>query len=69
MSRRGELLVAIMNDKRDFAIAQQQNWYRIPVSSAAKWLQGPLAAAVDRFLHDQEIWHGCPCGPLLRPGC
>ena len=40
MGQRGEMLVAIINDKRDFAIAEQQNWYRIPVSSAAKWLKG-----------------------------
>ncbi len=44
MNRRGEVLVAIMNDQRDIALAQQQHWYRIPVSSAAKWLknQWPL---------------------------
>jgi len=36
---KGELLVAIMNNQRDFAIARQQNWYRIPVGSARKWLK------------------------------
>lgn len=36
---RGEVLVAIMNDKRDFAIARDQRWYRIPVGSAKKWLK------------------------------
>jgi very-short-patch-repair endonuclease len=35
-SKRGELLVAIMNDKRDFAILQEQHWYRIPVAKAPK---------------------------------
>ena len=39
MAKRGEVLVAIVNDKRDFAIAQNHNWYRIPVSSAQKWLR------------------------------
>ncbi|MCB9419765.1 MAG: DUF559 domain-containing protein [Ardenticatenaceae bacterium] len=39
MAKRGEVLVAIVNDKRDFAIAQNHNWYRIPVSSAKKWLK------------------------------
>ena len=39
MSRRGEVLVAVMNNKRDFALAEQHNWYRIPVSSAARWLK------------------------------
>ena len=39
MANRGEVLVAIINDKRDFAIARNHNWYRIPVSSAQKWLR------------------------------
>jgi len=39
MSSRGEVLVAIINDKRDFVILQNQNWYRIPVNSAEKWLK------------------------------
>jgi len=33
---RGEVLVAIMNDPADFAIAQERHWYRIPVNSAPK---------------------------------
>ncbi len=39
MSKRGEVLVAIVNNKRDFAIIQNNNWYRIPVFSAEKWLK------------------------------
>ena len=39
MPKRGEVLVAIVNDKRDFAIVQNQNWYRIPVSSVERWLK------------------------------
>ena len=38
MAGRGEVLVAIMNNERDFAAARDQHWYRIPVSSAKKWL-------------------------------
>lgn len=38
MSRRGEVLVAIMNSKRDWALAEKYHWYRIPVSSAGRWL-------------------------------
>ena len=34
-----KLLVAIINNKADFAIAKRQNWYRIPVQSARKWAQ------------------------------
>ena len=39
MSERGEVLVAIINNKRDFAVVRGQGWYRIPVSSMHKWLQ------------------------------
>lgn len=39
MSERGEVLVAIINDKRDFAAVRQKHWYRIPVFSADKWLK------------------------------
>lgn len=38
MSKRGEVLVAILNNQHDFAIARDQLWYRIPVSSVEKWL-------------------------------
>ena len=32
--KRNTVLVALMNNKADFGIAQQQGWYRIPVRSA-----------------------------------
>jgi very-short-patch-repair endonuclease len=35
---RGEVLVAIVNNKADFALAMDQHWYRVPVSSQEKWL-------------------------------
>lgn len=38
MSYRGEVLVAIINNRLDFAIARDKHWYRVPVSSQAKWL-------------------------------
>jgi len=38
MNTRGEVLVAIMNNQRDLAAAREEHWYRIPVSSAKKWL-------------------------------
>jgi hypothetical protein len=34
--QRGEMLVAIMNKKRDFKILHEQGWYRVPVKSV-KW--------------------------------
>ena len=33
MSTRGEVLVAIMNNLLDFAIARDRHWYRIPARS------------------------------------
>lgn len=34
-----EVLVSILNDLRDFDIARDQHWYRIPVSSFDRWLK------------------------------
>ena len=39
MSYRGEVLVAIINNRADFALAMDKHWYRVPVSSQAKWLK------------------------------
>lgn len=33
----GDVLVAIMNDENDFALARDEHWYRIPKDSAEKW--------------------------------
>jgi very-short-patch-repair endonuclease len=35
-AKRGEMLVAILNRKDDWAILQEQGWYRIPIASAPK---------------------------------
>ncbi|MBL7202417.1 MAG: DUF559 domain-containing protein [Anaerolineae bacterium] len=39
ISPHGEVLVAIINNHRDFAIARDEHWYRIPVSSAHRLLK------------------------------
>lgn len=39
MTRSGEVLVAIINNKLDFSILREQCWYRIPVASVEKWLK------------------------------
>lgn len=39
MTDRGEVLVAIMNNKQDFAILRQKQWYRIPISSVKKLIK------------------------------
>ncbi|MFM8442937.1 MAG: endonuclease domain-containing protein [Methylococcus sp.] len=36
---KGELLVSILNNNRDFQILCENLWYRIPVDSAEKWLR------------------------------
>jgi very-short-patch-repair endonuclease len=36
---RGEVLVAIVNNQRDFAIIQDQHWYRIPVARVKRFLK------------------------------
>ncbi len=68
---RGEVLVAIMNNLPDFAIARDKHWYRIPVHSAHRllkerwppaWLAfyqtkvfGKEAHAVNYYAHVLEI--------------
>jgi len=39
MSIRGEVLIAIINNPLDFALARDKHWYRIPISSVSKWLK------------------------------
>jgi very-short-patch-repair endonuclease len=39
MPVRGEVLVAILNNLLDFAVARDEHWYRVPVDSAHKWLR------------------------------
>ena len=36
---RGEVLVAIVNNLEDMRLAREAGWYRIPVTSAHKWLR------------------------------
>jgi hypothetical protein len=36
---KGGVLIAILNNPRDFRILVEQSWYRIPVASAEKWLK------------------------------
>lgn len=39
MTKHGEVLVAIINNKLDYATLRERLWYRIPVSSVEKWLK------------------------------
>jgi very-short-patch-repair endonuclease len=38
MAKRGEVLVAILNNKPDWEHVRDEHWYRIPVANATKWL-------------------------------
>lgn len=38
-NNQNQVLVAIVNNLRDFSIANRLHWYRIPVSSVEKWLK------------------------------
>jgi very-short-patch-repair endonuclease len=38
-ARRGEVLVAVMNNPDDFALARDRHWYRVPVRSVDRWLK------------------------------
>lgn len=39
MADKRQVLIAIINNRRDLAIARKQHWYRIPVYSVEKFLK------------------------------
>ena len=54
-AQRGEVLVAIMNSKRDFAILQEQLWYRVPVDTAPRrWPPKRLAFYQTKVFEDER---------------
>jgi len=59
---RGQVLVAIMNNQRDFAFLQSELWYRIPVASAPKrWPPLWLAFYQTKVFGDEAFavkWYG-----------
>jgi len=51
------VLVAIMNSPRDFAIARDQHWYRIPVKKAPKrGVDAPIMAFFQTKAFGEEKW-------------
>jgi len=51
------VLVAIMNNPRDFAIARDQHWYRIPVKKAPKrGVDAPILAFFQTKAFPEEEW-------------
>jgi very-short-patch-repair endonuclease len=55
-AQRGEVLVAIMNSKRDFAILQDKHWYRIPVDTAPRRWPPRWLALYQTKVFDEERW-------------
>ena len=55
MQNHQEALVAIINNERDFRLARDRHWYRIPVGSAHKWLSKRWPPAWIAFYHTKAL--------------
>ena len=55
-SQRGEVLVAIMNNERDFGILHDQLWYRIPVDKAPRRWPPEWLAFYQTKVFGDERW-------------
>ncbi len=53
--KNGELLIAIINNQLDFAIARDRHWYRIPVNSVNKWLKNKWPPQWLAFYHTKAF--------------
>jgi very-short-patch-repair endonuclease len=49
LNKRGQVLVAIMNEPRDLDIAREKHWYRIPVPSVERFLKDRWAPELLAF--------------------
>ncbi len=54
MSTPGEVLVAILNNQRDFGILQNEGWYRIPISNTPKRWPPTWLAFYQTKIFDEE---------------
>jgi len=54
-TRRGEVLIAILNNLLDFAIARDQHWYRIPVQSVERFLKDRWPPEFLAFYHTRAF--------------
>ncbi|MCI0475523.1 MAG: endonuclease domain-containing protein, partial [Anaerolineales bacterium] len=67
MTKRGEVLVAIMNEARDLQIAREQRWYRIPVASVERFLKDRWAPELLAFYQTKEFGdEGCAVNYFAR---
>ena len=51
-----QVLVAIMNNRRDFAIARDEHWYRIPVKSAPSAVVAQRLAFYQTKAFGEQAW-------------
>ena len=55
--RYATVLVAVMRDQRDLAIARDQHWYRIPLKNAPKrGVNAPIIAFYQTRAFDEQKW-------------
>lgn len=54
--RTGRVLVAVMNSHRDFEIALEQGWYRIPCERAPSRVGADYLAFYQTSIFDEERW-------------
>lgn len=59
------VLVAVMNNARDFALAREEGWYRIPVSRAPARIGADYLAFYHTAAFAREKWHVCYYAPVL----
>src|SRR3954463_7574104 len=55
MTKRGEVLVAILNRPRDAELAHKEHWYRIPIESQMKWITHGWPPKWIAFYHTKAI--------------
>lgn len=60
------VLVAVMNNLRDFEIARDQGWYRIPVARAPRRLGADYLAFYQTKAFGEEAWAVNYYAPVLR---
>ncbi len=66
MSQDCPVLVAVMNNLRDFEIARDQGWYRIPVDRAPRRLGADYLAFYQTKAFGAEAWAVNYYAPVLR---
>ena len=66
VARRSRVLVAVMNNRRDFQIAREQAWYRIPVKNAPSRVGADFLAFYQTKAFGDERWSVNYYAPVRR---